>query len=100
MKSLMTTLLDQYCEEVEGVEEYSKCAMANKDDPELYKMYMEMAQAELGHAQKLQAQVFKRTSEELEPEEAKRILGLIWEEQKDEMVRKLAVARGYLEQVK
>lgn len=100
MKSLMTTLLDQYYEEVEGVEEYSKCAVAHKDDSELYKMYMEMAQAELGHAQKLQAQIFKRTSEELDPEEAKRILGLIWEDQKSDMIRKLAVARGYLEQVK
>ena len=100
MKSLMTTLLDQYCEEVEGVEEYSKCAMANKNDPELYKMYMEMAQAELGHAQKLQAQVLKRTSEDLDPEEAKRVLSMIWDDQRDEMVRRLAVARGYLEQVK
>lgn len=100
MKSLMSTLLDQYDEEVEGVEEYSKCAMAHKDDSELYKMYMEMAQAELGHAQKLQAQIFKRASEDLDPEEAKKVLSMIWAEQKSDMVRKLAIARGYLEQVK
>lgn len=99
-QSLMTKLLAQYDEEIEGVEEYSKCAMENKEDSELCKMYTEMAQAELGHAQKLQAQIFKRASEDLEPEEAKKVLSMIWDEQKDDMIRKLAIARGYLDQVR
>lgn len=100
MGSLMKTLFDQYNEEVEGVEEYSKCAMEYKDNPELHKMYLEMAGAELGHATKLKDQILKRTSEDVEPAEAVIILHQIWKEQEAEMAEKLAVAKGYLDQVK
>ncbi len=100
MSSLMKTLFDQYNEEVEGVKEYSKCAMEYKDNPELHKMYLEMAGAELGHATKLKEQILKQTAKEVEPAEAVIILKQIWKEQEAEMADKLAVAKGCLDQVR
>ena len=100
MSSLMKTLFEQYNEEVEGVEEYSKCAMEYKDNPELHKMYLEMAGAELGHAMKLKEQILKQTATEVEPAEAVIILHQIWKDQETDMAEKLAVAKGYLDQVR
>ena len=55
---------------------------------------------ELGHATKLKDQILKRTSEDVEPAEAVIILHQIWKEQEAEMAEKLAVAKGYLDQVR
>ncbi len=99
MTSIMK-FLAQFEEEIEGVEEYSMCAVEAKDDPELAKMYMEMASAELGHAQKLQTQMAKKMKPDLDPEEAKKILEDIWSGLQSDMAAKMAKARGYLETVK
>jgi rubrerythrin len=52
----MRKLYDQTMEELDGVMEYSKCAMRYKEmDPELSKMYVTMAKAEMEHAKTLHA---------------------------------------------
>lgn len=98
--SLMKKLLEQFDEEIEGVEEYSKCAIENKDDPELFKMYSDMAVAELGHAKTLHQQIAKRTAEPIEPEDAVKALEEMWKDKNAEMVCKMATAKGYLDTVK
>lgn len=96
----MKKLLDQFEEEIEGVKEYSECSKAAKDDPDLSKMYLEMAVAEHGHAQKLYNVLVKKAAQEMTPEEAKEILDQMWKEQECDMLEKLARARGYLDMVK
>lgn len=98
--SQMKQLLDQFEDEIEGVKEYSECSKAAKDDPELAKMYLEMAVAEHGHAQKLYNVISKKASEDITPEEAKQVLQQMWKEQECDMLGKLARARGYLDTVK
>lgn len=98
--SLMTQLLSQFQEEVEGVKEYSTCATAAKDDPALHKMYLDMAQTEYQHAQMINAQIAKQASAEITPEEAVKVLEEIWKERQTAMVDDLCKAKAYLDSVK
>ena len=98
--SLMEELLAQFEEEVEGVSEYSRCAKAAKDDPELQKMYTEMAAAELDHARRLQQQLEKRAAEPVEPEQAVIVLQQIRAAQQKDMDEKMAKARACLSMLK
>ena len=88
--SLMKDLFGQFCDEIDGVEEYSKCAMAATDDQELNRMYREMASAELQHATMLHSQILKRGDRTMEEGEAEMVLQNIWEDKKDDMAGKMA----------
>ncbi len=98
--SLMKKLMAQFDDEIEGVSEYVKCAMENKEDPELYKMYNDMAMAELGHAKSIHAQIVKRTSEDPSPEDAVKALKDIWADKHSDMLEDLAKAKSYIEMSK
>ena len=100
--SLMKKLFEQFEDEVEGVEEYSKCAKEYKEeDPTLSKMYLDMAQAELQHAQLLQAQIGKQAStHEMSPEEAVMILDELWKDKQKQMDCDLAKAKAMLDLTK
>jgi rubrerythrin len=63
-------------------------------------MYLEMAGAEMGHAQKLQNVMLKRMLDDIEPADAIAMLKDIWSCQKEDMVAKIAKAKGFLESVK
>lgn len=94
--SQMKKLLEQFEEEIEGVEEYTKCSLSAKDDPAMAKMYSEMAQQELAHAKKLRDQILEKGSKEMESGEAEKVLARIWQEHQDDMTEKIARASGYL----
>lgn len=98
--SFMKELLDHFDDEIEGVEEYSKCAMEHKDEPEVKKMFQEMALAELDHAKKLQGLIAKRSSEPVEPEEAVKILEEMRKAKEEEMASDLAKAKSFIDMVK
>lgn len=51
----MRKLYDQCMEELDGVIEYSSCATHHHDQPDLFKMYINMAKQEMEHAQTLRA---------------------------------------------
>lgn len=94
--SQMKKLFDQFEEEIEGVEEYTKCSLAAKDDPAMAKMYSEMAQQELAHAKKIREQILDKGSKVMETGEAERVLESIWQDRQDDMTEKIARASGYL----
>ena len=50
---IMRKLYDQCIEELDGVIEYSNCATSNQANPDLFKMYINMAKQEMEHAQTL-----------------------------------------------
>lgn len=98
--SLMKTLFEQFQEEIDGVEEYTKCSMAHSDDPELAKMYKDMAGMELQHATSLRAQILKRGEKEMGPGDAEKALKQIWADKKDEMAEDMAKATAYIGMLK
>ena len=100
--SLMKKLFEQFEEEIEGVEEYSKCAKKYKEeDPTLSKMYSDMAQTELQHAQLIHAQIGKQAStHEMTPEEAMKILEELWEDKQKQMDCDMAKAKATMDLMK
>lgn len=86
---ILETLVIQFEEEVDGVFDYSKCAVKSaKDDPELAAMYTEFAKAEHGHAKKLFAQIQKKlNAEQAEGQLAKIFENLLAEKLADAAAR-------------
>lgn len=98
--NFMMEMLGHFDDEVEGVAEYSKCSTAHKDDPELKRMFQEMAMAEFDHAKKLQGQITKLADEEIDPEKAVEELEAIRNYVKDSMADKLTKAKACLDMAK
>lgn len=98
--SFMEELFDHFADEIEGVDEYSSLSMEHKDDPELKKMFYEMAAAELDHAKKLQGQIEKLSSEPVPPEDAVKILEEIRKAKQEQMRSDLAKAKSTLDMAK
>lgn len=94
---LIMKMLDQFEEEIDGVEEYSRCAMEllNKD-PEVASMYRDMARAEMDHARKLSMQL-NRKVDSMPEEERANMLKEMWEHQKKTMVEDISKATACLD---
>lgn len=97
----MRKLYDQTMEELDGVIEYSKCAMmyAGKDD-DLAKMYVTMAKVEMDHAKMLHDASKRLSSSKLGTEDVDPMLMELWEEMESSKLDKMAEARAYLENTK
>ena len=91
----MYKLFKQFDDEIEGCIEYSKCAAeAKNSDPQLCKMYTDMASAELQHATMLHNYILSKTSEKSD-EPYEQILDEIWAAKKTDMFEMLARAKAY-----
>lgn len=87
----------QAMEETFGAIEYARCASASKGaDADISKMYVEMATAEIGHAQRLLSCFSKKAAEHEAGWEFKTLVGYL----EDEVTMKLAEAKGAVELAK
>lgn len=93
----MRMLYDQCMEELDGVMEYSKCAMMHTDDPDISKMYQEMAKQEWDHANKLHNQSKRLSESKLGTEEIDPRLMELWEEMEMCKIDKMALAKASLD---
>lgn len=95
----MRKLYDQTMEELDGVMEYSKCAMCYKEmDPELSKMYVTMAKTEMEHAKTLHAASQKKAASKLgEKDSIDPRLMELWDEMEDAKLEKMAAAKACLD---
>jgi len=95
----MRKLYDQCMEELDGVMEYSKCSMSYAQvDPEMSKMYLGMAKAELEHAKALHAMSQKKAAAAMGDKDTidSRLMEL-WEEMEQAKLDKMALARACLD---
>lgn len=95
----MRKLYDQTMEELDGVIEYSKCAMCYKEmEPEISKMYTDMAKAEMGHAKALHEMSQKLSASKIgEKNTIDSRLMELWEEMEDVKLDKMAEAKAMLD---
>ena len=97
----MRKLYDQCMEELDGVEEYSKCSMMySQSDPELSKMYANMAKQEMEHARNLHAASQRLSSSKLGTMNVDPMLMELWEEMEEAKFSKMAAARAWLENLR
>lgn len=96
---IIKKLSEQICEELDGMEEYAKDAIEYKEsDPDLSKMYYEMAKTEHEHMQKLHDQVVRKIREaETSGVEIPQIMRILWKEKHEEIIEKAAKAKMYLD---
>lgn len=92
---IMRKLYDQCMEELDGVIEYSNCATSWHDNPELSKMYINMAKQELEHAQVLH-NMSKKLAESKIGEKVDPMLMELWEEMEQCKIDKMALAKAYV----
>lgn len=92
---IMRKLYDQTMEELDGVIEYSNCANSCHDNPDLSKMYVNMAKQELEHAQTLH-NMSKRLAESKIGENVDPMLMELWEEMEQAKIDKMALAKAYV----
>jgi len=84
MESRFETMLDQLEEELEGAEEYTKCAMATKAEvPDVGDMYMRMANQEMEHANNIHNAIDKLVRDDRVPHD----LRTVWEWQNKKFMR-------------
>ena len=77
-------MLDQLEDELEGAEEYIKCAVSYKEDmPEFYENYLRMASMELEHANHLHNMIEKL----LDRHDHHSDLAAVWEWQNERFMR-------------
>ena len=97
----MRKLYDQTLEELDGVIEYSNCAMHYKEmDPELSKMYVSMAKTEMEHAKTLHAASQKLSASKMgEKDSIDPRLMELWEEMEQVKLDKMAHAKACLDLV-
>ena len=95
----MRKLYDQCLEELDGVMEYSKCSMSYAQiDPELSKMYLSMAKAEMEHARSLHTASQKKASSKMgDKETIDPMLMELWEEMECAKLDKMAMAKACLD---
>lgn len=92
----MRKLYDQTMEELDGVIEYSNCATYYKmNDPDLSKMYLNMAKQELEHALTLH-NMSKRLASLKMGEKVDSMLMELWEEMEQCKIDKIALAKAYI----
>ena len=92
---IMRKLYDQTMEELDGVIDYSNCAISCHDHPELSKMYINMAKQELEHAQGLH-NMSKKLAESKLGETVDPMLMELWEEMEQAKINKMALAKAYI----
>lgn len=94
----MRTLYDQTMEELDGVIEYSKCSIEYKEiDPDISKMYLGMAKAELEHARALHAVSQKKAAAKVGSENVDPQLMELWEEMEGFKLDKMGKAKAMLD---
>ena len=94
----MRKLYDYAMEELDGVMDYSKCAMHYaQSDPELSKMYLGMAKTEMEHAKTLHAMSQKKAASKIGVEDVDPRLMELWEEMEDAKLEKMAMAKACLD---
>jgi ferritin len=87
----------QIKEEAEGAMEYAKCAVHYKDEyPDLARAYAEMAEQELGHANKLHDFVVKFIAKARETVEPPKWMLEMWDEEHREIVEEVAKAKAMI----
>lgn len=95
-------LADQIADEVDGMCKYAKDALEYRyTDPELSKVYFELAKVEYGHVDRLHAQVARKIEEakksEIQPSE--KMLAK-WDQIHRDLIAKTAEAKTYLDMYK
>ena len=93
----MRKLYDQCMEELDGVIEYSKCAIMHLNEPDMYKMYINMAKQEMEHAQTLNTMSKKLSNAKIGSEKIDPRLMELWEEMEDVKIDKMALAKAHLD---
>lgn len=80
--------------------EYAKCAVHYKDEyPELARAYAEMAEQELGHANKLHDFVVKFIAKTREIAEPPPYMLEMWDEEHKEIVEEVAKAKAMISMI-
>ena len=95
-------LAEQIEDEVDGMCEYAKDALEWRyNDPELSKVYFELAKVEYGHVDKLHAQVARKIEEakKLDMQPSQQMLAE-WDRIHKELIAKTAEAKVYLDMYK
>lgn len=92
---IMRKLYDQCMEELDGVIEYSNCSTSCRNNPDLSKMYINMAKQELEHAQLLH-NMSKKLAESKINETVDPMLMELWEEMEQAKIDKMALAKAYI----
>ena len=95
-------LADQIADEVDGMLEYAKDALEWKYlDPELSKVYFDLAKVEYSHVDKLHAQVARKIEEtknmQIQPTE---VMLAKWEEIHKDLIARTNEAKTYLDMYK
>lgn len=94
----MRKLYDYTMEELDGVMDYSKCAMHYaQSDPELSKMYLSMAKIEMEHAKALHVMSQKKAASKIGEEDVDPRLMELWEEMEEAKLDKMALAKACLD---
>ena len=87
----------QIHEETEGAMDYAKCAVHYKEEyPDLARVYAEMAEQELSHANKLHDYVVKFISRAREMGEPPRYMLEMWEEEHREIIEEVAKTKAII----
>lgn len=95
-------LAEQIQEEVTGAEEYAKDALEHRlTDPELSKLYIELAKTEYNHVQRLHEQIIRKIEEAkksaIEPPES---MLNTWDEKHKKLIEQMAKAKTFIEMYK
>lgn len=93
---IMRKLYDQCMEELDGVIEYSNCAVMCHNNSDLFKLYIGMAKQELEHAQGLHNMSKKLADSKINKETVDPMLMELWEEMEQAKIDKMALARSYI----
>lgn len=99
---IIKILAKQIADEISGMEEYAICALDLKyTDPDLSKVYYEMAKTEYSHAQKLHECVLKKIAEaeKLDIKPSEKMLAK-WDEKHKKLLEQTASAKAYLDMYK
>ena len=94
----MRKLYDQCMEELDGIIEYSNCATSLQNNPELFKMYTNMAKQEFEHAQTLH-NMSKKIADSKISEKVDPMLMELWEEMEQTKIDKMALAKAHLSNI-
>lgn len=97
---IIDKLYDQYYEEIDGVIEYSMCAMKYKDNPDLYRMYTDMAKTEMTHASTIYSAILREGEQSIADNDAETVLNHIWELVKERMLCDMAKAQSHIDMAK
>jgi ferritin len=97
---IIKKISSQIHEEAEGAMDYAKMAVHYKDEyPELARQYAEMAEQELGHANKLHDFVVKFIAKARETVEPPKWMLDIWEDEHKEIVEEVAKAKAMISMI-